>query len=206
MTDIPKKKAVEKLLKAVRKLEGLMEAHDLDGAAKLVVEIERRAAEAEIQSSASLKWIEAIILDNKGDHEPALDAIDVAVQLDPLAVAYNNSRQVILRNISLALANPSRPADQANTPRLWAALVHAGVAGDSDHLCLARFHLAVGATEEALNVLVALTTLSPGNADAWLLRVALATKLERPEAVAAAQAAAAGASAVAFITPVVGES
>lgn len=199
MTD----KKTTKLLRAVQKLEGLMEAQDLEGAARLAEDIEMRAAEAGIQSAA-LSWIRAIVDDNRGRHEQALDAIDVAVQLDPLALAFRNSRAIIVKNLRASVAT----SNASNVPRLWRVLVEAGEADDNVHIALARHHLGTGHNQEALAVLTAVTTLNPSNSEAWHLRIQTAEKLGLPVVfgIARAEAAVAGVRAQAFVTPLVGES
>lgn len=203
----PNKKAVEKLARAVTKAERLAEEQRHGEALKLIDDIQAQAVGNDVQS-AYLHWLKAVLLDTAPppltQHDQAWVEIQAAILLDPLSAPFRNSRRAILHNLKALMADPQRTAD---VPRVWGLLVEAGDADDGVHLALARHHIGAGALEDALNVLTALTTLSPTNSEAWQLRIEVAAKLAGPEGltVARAEAAAAGAANTPFVTPVVGQ-
>lgn len=200
-------KAVEKLARAVTKAERLAEEQRHEEALKLINDIQGQAARVGVQS-AYLHWLKAVLLDTAPApltrHDQALEQIQAAITLDPLSVPFRNSRRAILHNLKALIADPHQST--VDVPRIWALLVDVGEADDESHLALARHHLAVGALDDALKVLTALTVLSPSNPRAWTMRVEVAAKLATPEelAVACAEAAAAGAIG-SFIAPVMGQ-
>lgn len=200
-------KAIEKLARAVTKAERLAEEQQHEAALKLLDDIQREAARVHIQS-AYLHWLKAILLDTAPPpltkHDEALREIQAAIALDPLSIPFRNSRRAILHNLKALMADSQRGT--TDVPRLWALLVEAGDADDGVHLALARHHVAIGAPKEALNVLIALTTLSPSNSEAWLMRVEIAAKLAGSDpAVSRAEAAAAGSPCQPFGVPPVGQ-
>lgn len=202
-------KTIEKLARAVTKAERLAEEQRHEDALRLIEDIQAQAAGIAVES-AYLHWLKAVLLDTApppfSRPEQALVEIQAAISIDHLSVPFRNSRRAILHSLKGLLADPQRST--VDVPRIWALLVDEGEADDESHLALARHHLAVGALDEALKVLTALTILSPSNPRAWTMRVEVAAKLAAPEelAVARAEAAAAGATQVAFVSPPVGKS
>ena len=65
-------------------------------------------------------------LDRMGKLEMAFDELKKALQVDPLALPVRHAFQDVAGRLRAALADPARPADDADVPRLYTLLVEAG--------------------------------------------------------------------------------
>ena len=108
--------------------------------------------------------------------------------------------QDVAGRLRAALADPARPADDADVPRLYTLLVEAGEADLDAHLTMVRFALATGQLDRARTLADAVTTLFPAAREAWdaLARVARAQGDLARVAQAEAEAAVAGVQAPLF--------
>lgn len=120
--------------------------------------------------SAWVNWRLACALDSLGEPDQALEFVERALLIDPLATPFTHSRGIILRSLRGKLA----AANAADAGRFYERLARAGEADDEAHLTMARHHAASGKNDAALRLLEALTVLSPACRDAWveLARVA----------------------------------
>ncbi|MCC6334293.1 MAG: hypothetical protein IT380_09935 [Myxococcales bacterium] len=194
------KNRTDDLWQQLRRIEQLIESRDIDGALKLLGQVELQVAQAGIESP-HLAWLRAIAEDNRSDYEAALTSIQRAIAMDPVAPPFRHSFKVIAAHIREALGEQQGREPLPSTPKLWEVLTRAGEADDGVHLALARHHLAGGVPLEALRVLKAVTTLSPGNIDAWGLLLRVAIKLDDAEVIAEARlkSAVVGASPQTFL-------
>lgn len=132
-----------------------------------------RAVQAEADrlgvESAYLRWLVAMLLDEKGELEMAWKEFEKALAADPLALPVRRSFEVVAGRVRAALVAPGRdPADEA-TPRLYGLLVRAGEADLGAHLAMARWELATGRVAEARERTQAAVKLYPASREAWAL-------------------------------------
>ena len=126
--------------------------------------------------SAYVHYVLAGALDRMGKLEMAFDELKKALQVDPLALPVRHAFQDVAGRLRAALADPARPPDDADVPRLYTLLVEAGEADLDAHLTMVRFALATGQLDRARTLANAVTTLFPAAREAWgaLARVARA--------------------------------
>ena len=166
-----------------------------------------RAAQEELKrlgaTSAFVLWNMAIAADNMGDLPVALDLVVQAVMLDPLAIPFRNSFDIIARRIRDALAAPERKVDDPATPRLYELLTRVGGADVPAHVAMARFCAATGDLPRARAIAAATTLLHPMEREAWLCKAEVARTAGEPEeaAVCTAEAAALEGEPVPFAVP-----
>ena len=142
-------------------------------------------------TSAYVHYVLAGVLDRLGKLEMAFDELKKAVQADPLALPVRHAFQDVAGRLRAALADPARPADDADIPRLYTLLVEAGEADLDAHLTMVRFAVATAQLDRARTLAEAATTLYPAAREAWeaLARVARAQGDQAGAAKADAEAA-----------------
>lgn len=175
---------VDSIWRQMGRVEQLVDAEDFEDALKLLAQVEAQAASAGIDSP-HLPWLRAVAEDKRGNFEAALSSIQAAIAMDPLAPPFRQSFRIITAHVREALTE--QRVEPSRVPALWTLLVHASEADDQVHLALARHHIATSDFSAALRLTKALTTLSPGNIEAWELLLVAATKVEDHEAVAEAR-------------------
>jgi len=193
---------IEQILDRMRRLDQLIEDRQLDDALELALKIEAAVTRAGIRS-AHVTWTIGVIYDYRQEPELAFARLQDALSMDPFALPFRHSVQLISNRIRAALRAPERPAGDPSTLRLWELLARAGQADDGAHVALGRFHLATGNDLEALRILVAVTALFPACKDAWALQAVVAAKLGDHQLAerAAAEAALLGAEPIPFSIP-----
>lgn len=137
--------------------------------------------------SAHVSWQLAIAADYAGDFETACASIREAVEIDPLAPSAWTSYQIIIERMQRTFMDTSIAADEPILARLYELLLECNEASDVCHLAKARQYRATGRSEEALELLAALTKLHPAFADGWEELIKLAGELDRPEIVEGAK-------------------
>ncbi len=137
--------------------------------------------------SAHLSWMLAAAMDGLGEWEAALSHAREALELDPLALPYRRSYDLILCHMREALADESRSAREPATPRLYALLVEAGAVDVPSHLAMSKWHLAHDEPREARRILEAVVTLSPAHRGAWSLLAEACDALNEAERAAEAR-------------------
>ncbi|HEY2436084.1 MAG TPA: hypothetical protein VGH93_02820 [Solirubrobacteraceae bacterium] len=164
-----------KLEALLGKLRRALDERDLEAAEKLFREV---LAEAQRLGAASayVHFVLAGALDRSGKLEMAFDELKKAIEADPLALPVRHAFQDVAARLRAALADPARPADDADIPRLYRLLVEAGQADLEAHLAMVRFAMATSQLELARSLAEAVTTLFPAAREAWeaLSRVARA--------------------------------
>jgi hypothetical protein len=193
---------IDRILERIRRIEQLLEERSFNEARDLALELVAATNRAGIRSP-HLHWLLAVIHDQLQELVPAFSYIQEAVSMDPLAPPLRHSVSVIAAHIRAVLKSPERLENDESIPRLWEILARNGEADDDTHVVMARYQLATSNALEALRLLDAVTTLTPGCEQAWALKVAVAVKLgDRALAErAAAEAAAIGAEPVQFLIP-----
>ena len=131
--------------------------------------------------SAHLSWSLAVACDGLGDHEAALHHAREAVRMDPLALPYQRSLQLIATHLAAELARPDRAPDAADTPRLYELLLQLNEADAESHLAMARWHLHHDDALPALTLLEALAKLEPWRLAVWDLLGEAARRAGRPD-------------------------
>jgi len=164
-----------RILGGLSEAQDLMDARDYEKARDLLLEVEVDIQRASIRS-AHVHWLLGITLDNLGDLPMALSHIEKAIELDPLAVPFHRSFDIVTNRIRASLVAPERDPGDESTPRLYELLVRSGEADTGCHVAMARHHLHAGELDEAMRLLVAVTTLDPLHHEAWVLTAALARK------------------------------
>lgn len=124
--------------------------------------------------SAHVAWSLAVACDGQGDFEQALEYIREALELDPLALPYQRSYDVIIERIRKLLGDEARSPADPTTPRIYELLMRAGEGDAACHLAMARWHFHAGDHAAAMKLLEALTTLNPASRPAWLCRAQVA--------------------------------
>ncbi len=193
---------VEQILDRIRRVDQLTEDRQLDDALELALKIEAATIRAGIRS-AHLTWTIGVIHDYRQEPEPAFARLQDALSMDPFALPFRHSFELISSRIRAALRAPERAADDPSTPKLWELLARVGQADDGAHVAIGRHHLATGNDLEAMRILDAVTTLFPACKDAWALKAAVAAKLGDHQLAerAASEAAVLGAGPVPFAIP-----
>ena len=128
-----------------------------------------------------------------------------ALEMDPLAVSFNRSFEVIVQHLRAELLRPDRAIDDPTTPLLYRALGKAGATADEAvHLVHARYLLATGDQAQAERLAEAVTILFPASPAAWAFRAEIAAAMGDSDtaAIAGAEAAALGGHAVPFVVQV----
>ncbi len=133
----------------------------------------RVRAEALGFSSAYLLWCQRQVADKEGLAEQAFDFACEAVLRDPL---HGPNRSAFdeqswkLRNV---LSDPARAVDDPSTPRIYEKLSRAGETDVGCHLAKARFLVAQQQLEPAMELVLAVTLVSPTSIDALELMIDL---------------------------------
>jgi tetratricopeptide (TPR) repeat protein len=133
--------------------------------------------------SAWVQWRLAVALDSMGESGEALELIERALAVDPLAPPFTHSRTIIVRNLRRKLAE----ASAAEAGRLYERLARSGEADDEAHLTMARHHAACGGYDAALRLLEAVAVLFPACRDAWVELARVARLVGREEQARAAE-------------------
>ena len=164
---------LEALLAKLRK--GLDERGNGETAEQLLREVVAESQRLGF-ASAFVHYMLAGVLDRLGKLEMAFDELKKAVRADPLALPVRHSFEDVAARLRAALADPARPPEDADIPRLYALLVEAGEADLESHLAMVRFAVATAQLERARVLAEAMTTLFPAAREAWeaLARVARA--------------------------------
>jgi tetratricopeptide (TPR) repeat protein len=134
-------------------------------------------AAAEGMTSPLLKWMLAAAADQAGDVLGAARFIEEAVALDPLSVPAARSVAIIQGHLREALLDRDVPEEKVQP--IYTALLRLGEVDAEAHVAYARHLSTVGEVTEAMEVLTALSTLSPNELpdEAWVLVTEVAEKL-----------------------------
>lgn len=172
----PSRSETLELAEACHRLQRLLDERELVAASALTTEVIMTAKRLGIRS-AFIAFVNAIYADYSGDVVAAFNFIQEAIAMDVAAPPYRHSEAVIIRRLRSTLTAPDRDPADTETPHIWALLATIGEADDACHLALARFHVAKSNDLEAMQIVNAVTTLAPGNREAWLLKASIATRL-----------------------------
>jgi tetratricopeptide (TPR) repeat protein len=164
-----------KLEALLGKLRRALEERDAEVAETLFREVLAEAQRLGL-ASAYAHFVLAGALDRSGKLEMAFEELKKAVAADPLALPVRHAFEGVAGRLRAALADPARPADDPDVPRLYKLLVEAGQADLESHLAMVRFAVATAQLDLARSLADALTTLFPAAREAWeaLARVARA--------------------------------
>lgn len=153
-----------------------VEREDFDDASAALLKLRAELANKGVRS-AHVAWSLAITSDGQGELEKALDYICEALELDPLALPYQRSYDVIIERIRKMLGNEERSPVDASTPRIYEVLTRAGEGDSTSHLAMARWHFHAGDHRSSMRLLEALTTLNPSFRLAWQWKARVARAL-----------------------------
>lgn len=153
-----------------------VEREDFDDASAALLKLRADLASKGIRS-AHVAWSLAVTCDGQGDLEKALDYICEALELDPLALPYQRSYEVIIDRIRKMLGSETRSPVDKSTPRIYEVLMRAGEGDATSHLAMARWHFHAGDHRSSMRLLEALTTLNPSFRLAWLWKSRVARAL-----------------------------
>ncbi len=154
------------MLGEVAKARELTERAEFEEAKAAFLKLRAQCGKAGIKS-AHVSWGLAIACDGLGDYEAALVHVREALTLDPLALPYVRSYNVIVERIREKLGDDTRAPDDPTTPPLYDLLLRAGEGDAKSHLAMARYHLHHGEATKAARLLESLATLAPSSRDAW---------------------------------------
>lgn len=154
----------------------LVERHEFEEARQVYQKL-RASCARQGTKSAHLAWGLAVACDGVGDYEAAMEYVREAIELDPLAIPYQRSYEVIVDRIRKALADESLAAGDPVVPRLYQLLMRAGEGDVASHLAMARHHMHTGDHAAAMKLLDALTTLAPASQEAWAYKANVARAL-----------------------------
>jgi tetratricopeptide (TPR) repeat protein len=147
------------------------EAEAWDDALRLFQELARELEAAGL-SSAFVHWSLAVIHDTLEEFDMALNEIRKALALDPLALNFNGSFELIASRLREHLWR--LPVTDESVPRLYGVLAQSGDADVPSHLVMARHLAATGRLEQAEQLLEALALTAPASRDLWVERARLA--------------------------------
>lgn len=143
-----------------------VEREDFDDATTALLRLRAELARQGLRS-AHVAWSLAVACDGQGDFEKALEYIREALELDPLALPYQRSYDVIIERIRKVLGDETRPPTDPSTPRIYELLIRSGEGDAASHLAMARWHFHEGDHRSAMRLLEAITTLNPSSRAAW---------------------------------------
>ena len=135
-------------------------------------------------------WALAVVNDNLGDLPAALGYCKKALQFDPLSVSYRQSWAIIVRRLTEAVLDESRPLDDPEPLALCRLLASHGAADEAVHTRHARLLLGAGNVAEARAVLEAVLKLSPGSPEALAVLAEIAAAANDDELAGRVRAAA----------------
>jgi tetratricopeptide (TPR) repeat protein len=164
------------LLTDMARARELTEHAEYDEARQTYLKLRTQCAKAGIRS-AHVAWGLAVACDGLNDFEHAVTYIREAIELDPLAIPYQRSFDVIVERMRKVLGDEARAVDDPTTPVIYELLLRAGEGDAKSHLAMVRWHQHRGEFAPAMTILNALTTLSPSCRQAWLLMAAIARGL-----------------------------
>jgi hypothetical protein len=191
------KQEIAGLLELVERAEAVAEAQP-HAARAMLASVREECARTGV-GSAFLLWRLAVLSDTLGEPDVALRYVLEAQAVDPLALPFRRSREIIVKKLRWRLRDCAEP-EQVSA--LYEQLVRAGEADEDSHLAMARHHAARAEWTAAVRLLEAVTLLWPGSRAAWeaLARAARATDQERLAREAEAAAASTGEAAPALFT------
>jgi tetratricopeptide (TPR) repeat protein len=137
--------------------------------------------------SAHLAWGLAVVCDGLGEFEAAVTYIKEALEIDPLAIPYQRSFDVIIDRIRRTLGDANRDPADSSTPRLYEILTRAGEGDANSHLAMARFYHHTGDHKSAMKILDAVTTLAPASRPAWQYKAIVARAMGDIDTAASAE-------------------
>ena len=164
-----------KLETLLTKLRRALEERDVEAAEKLFRDVVAEAQRLGV-TSAFVHFMLAGALDRSGKLEMAFEELKKALEADPLAFPVRSAFYDVAGRLRAALADPARPENDPDIPRLYKLLVGAGQAGLDAHLAMVRYAVATAQLDMARSLAEAVTLLFPAAREAWeaLARVARA--------------------------------
>jgi tetratricopeptide (TPR) repeat protein len=167
---------LQQLLGEMVRARELTEQEQYEEARQMLLRLRTECVRAGIRS-AHLCWGLAIVSDGLGELETAVTYIREALELDPLAIPYQRSFNVIVDRIRRSLGDELRMPDDPAIPRLYELLIQLGEGDVSSHLAMSRYLHHTGDHAGAMRLLEALTTLAPSSRPAWLQKAVVARAL-----------------------------
>ena len=170
------KQQIQGLLELVERAEAAAEGEPQSARAMLASAREECARVG--LCSAFLLWRLAVLSDTLGEPDVALRFVLEAQAVDPLALPFRHSREIIVKKLRRRLLGCEEPEQ---VPALYEQLARAGEADEDCHLAMARHHAARAEWTAAVRLLEAVTLLWPASRAAWegLACAARATGQER---------------------------
>lgn len=198
------KPTLESILETLACAESAFDARDPSRAREELLKAQALAAQLGMVS-AFVTWRIAVANDLMGEPMSALKFIKEAIRADPLAQPFRHSLRLILGNLRRQLfAKIDEGAELATVSPLYQALIGEAAADDAVHVAMAGYLHAQGDHSGALRIASAVTLLSPGCANAWLIRAQICRDLGDAAAADEAEALAQAASAEKRAQPLLG--
>ena len=171
------KRKVTAILEALDRSDDLLERQEVTEARDVLLQA-RTDWERAGGESGFLSWRLAVVFDLLKEYEVSFKYAQDAILQDPLAPPFRSSFGIAARALRKAiLESPGQPGAAEFVPRMYDLLVHAGEGDDAVHVAMARHLHGLGEHQRALKLVNAVTLLSPGEAEAWLLRAAICRAL-----------------------------
>jgi tetratricopeptide (TPR) repeat protein len=167
---------LQQLIGEMTRARELTEAEHYEDARQAYLKLRGECVRAGIRS-AHVAWGLAVVFDGLGDFEAAMTSIREALEIDPLAIPYQRSFQIIVERIRKSLGDDGRDPVDPSTPRLYELLVQAGEGDVGSHLAMARYLHHTKDESGAMKILEALTTLAPSCRQAWIQKAIVARAL-----------------------------
>lgn len=177
---------LKQLLTEMSRAKELVEEEDFAGARDSYARLRQRCQRLGLRS-AHVAWRLAAVCDALGDFEAALSYAREATELDPLALPYQRSYDLVIDRIRQALGDERRATDDPTTPRLYELLSRAGEGDARSHLAMARFLRHGGDALAAMRLLDAVTIVAPAFRPAWVEKAQVARLLGRNDDAARAE-------------------
>lgn len=171
----------ESLLHDLRRVQSFIDDKDFSAALRLALTVRAEAKSTTGRESAFASFLAAIAADMGGSAEVAFRYITEALALDPLALPFEHSFDIVVSHLRDTLIDPGRDAADPTIERVYRLLLNVGKADNDCHLRLVEHYVANDRLDEAYKLADALVELAPTCAGGWAVRMTIARRLGRED-------------------------
>jgi hypothetical protein len=171
----------EALLQDLRNAQRAIDEQEFDVALRFALTARADAKGVTARDSAFACFLAAVAADMGGNFEAGFEYICEALTLDPLALPFQHSHDIIVSHLRAVVIDPARDAAEPTIERVYRALLNAGKADNDCHLRLIEHYAATDRLDDAFKLADALVELAPTCAEGWALRMTVARRLGKED-------------------------